>query len=208
MRETAKLAPWVVVFACTAAFGAALASRDVVNPWLTNTGAAIAALGLSAWLLGPRLRARLAFRPPSVLVAAGLGGLLVAATHAAYLAATAIFPALEATVTELYRDIESSPPGLTTALVIAIVVAAEELLWRGVAVEVLERHLPRLGVLAGATLLYAIPQIIGGSWLLVATALALGALFTVQRLYTSRLLEPLVTHTIWSVSVFYAIPLG
>jgi uncharacterized protein len=201
------LAPWVVV-ACTAAFGVALATRDLVNPWISNAGAAAAALALSVWILGPRLRALLAFRLPSALFAAGLGILLVAATHAGYDATTALFPALEAIVAELYRDIETSPPGIATALVIAMVVLAEEVLWRGVAVEVFERHLTQFGAFAGATVLYAIPQVIGGSWLLVATALALGALFTAQRLHTGRLTEPLITHTIWSVSVFFAIPLG
>lgn len=202
-----KLAPWVVV-ACTAAFGIALATRDVLNPWITNAGVAAAALALSAWMLGRRLRALLAFRLPSVFVAAGTGALLVAATHAGYLAMTALFPALEAVVAELYLDIESRPAGGATALVIALIVAAEEILWRGVAVEVLERYLTRLGTFAAVVVLYAMPQVIGGSWLLVATALALGALFTAQRLHTGRLTEPLITHTVWSVSIFFALPLG
>ncbi len=201
-----KLAPWVVV-ACTAAFGLALTTRDLFNPWLTNAGAAAAALALSVLVLGPRLRALLAFRLPSALLAAGFGALLVAATHASYLAATALFPALETEVGALYRDIEPKLPGVTTALVTTLIVAAEELLWRGVSVEVLARRLSRLGVFVGAVALYAIPQVIGGSWILVATALALGALLTAQRLRTGRLTEPLITHVIWSVSIFYALPL-
>jgi uncharacterized protein len=201
-----RLAPWVVV-ACTLAFGAALAARELVNPWLSNAAVAAATLGLSGFILGRRLSALLTPRLWGTIAAIALGALLVVLTHAGYLVMAGLFPAFEDAVAALYLDIEDSPPGWITALLIVVVVGAEELLWRGVAVELLVRRVSRAYTLAIAPALYAVPQVIGGSWLLLATALALGLVFTAQRLHTGRLIDPLLTHAIWSVSVFYAVPL-
>ncbi len=201
-----RLAPWVVA-GCTAAFGVAIALRDLVNPWLSNAGVAAVALALSAWILGSRLGELMVWRLRGALVAAGLGVLLVAATHVGYRIAVAGVPALELVVAELYRDIAARPPWLVTALAIALVVAAEEVLWRGVAVEILGRRFSPRGVIALAPILYAVPQLIGGAWILLAAALALGLVFTAQRLRGENLTEPFLTHIIWSLSVFHVAPL-
>jgi len=85
---------------------------------------------------------------------------------------------------------------------------AEELVWRGAAIAITAGRLTRAGTGVVAVLLYAIPQIIGGEWILVLAAMGLGAVFTLQRLASERLIEPLVTHAIWSVAIFVAFPLA
>ena len=56
-------------------------------------------------------------------------------------------------------------------------------------------------------MLYVLPQLAGGVPLLIVAATLLGALFATQRLVTGRLVDPLLTHVVWSVSVFVVVPL-
>jgi membrane protease YdiL (CAAX protease family) len=192
----------------TILFGAAIAARDLVDPWLTNSGAAIVAIALSAAVLRAELRSLLAFRLPDALLAAGLGVLMVAATHLAFRIAVELAPSWGRTVSTLYQTIGETTPGATIAVpLIALIVTAEELLWRGVAIGLTRRRWPR-GTAAGAAVaLYAAPQLIGGSWVLIAAAVAVGAVFTCQRLLTGRITDPLITHLVWSASIFSLVPL-
>lgn len=189
-----------------ALFGITMATRDAVNPWLSNAAVALVVGSVAAVLLGPRLRTLFAFRPGPVLVAAALGAVMVGLTHLGYRIAAAASPALGQTVEGLYGDISDAPNrAVTVGLVIAIVVT-EELLWRGLAVELLGRRASPAWIAAAAVALYALPQIIGGSAILVCAAVVLGLVFTIQRLITARLTEPVVTHAIWGVSVFALVP--
>lgn len=190
-------------------FGAAIAAREVWNPWWTNAAVGVVVTVVCAAILRARWSALLEVRGRSLAGAVLLGGALVALTHLSFALAVELIPGLETSVVELYGDIEAQSPGPIASLgLIAIVVVAEEVLWRGLAVELLT---PRLsGVATGCVVvaLYAVPQLIGGDWVLLAAAVGLGGVLTAQRLLTKGLLEPIATHAIWSACIFSLLPLA
>ena len=63
------------------------------------------------------------------------------------------------------------------------------------------------GAGAAAVLLYAIPQMIGGSWLLVLLAVGCGAVWTAMRIGTRSLWAPWLCHLGWDLLVFIVHPL-
>jgi len=187
----------------TAAFGVALALRERIDPWLATAAAAAVATGVAAWALGrARLAALLAVDGRGALGAALLGALLVGATHLAF---RLVPPALGHHVASLYASIDVATPRAARAALTRAVVLAEELVWRGCALALVAA--PRRASAALAVALYALPQLASGEWLLLVAALGLGTLFAVQRLRSGRLVEPLITHAIWSVAIFVVVPL-
>jgi membrane protease YdiL (CAAX protease family) len=190
-----------------ALFSAAMISRDALDPWLSNAAVAAAVIAASLVLLRRRLARLFALELRSAALAALLGFALVAATHAGYRIAASLFPDLGAAVEALYVDIRGAPPPAVTAALISGVVLAEELLWRGLAIDLLAGQMTTAATAAVAIALYAIPQIAGGSPVLVGAAIGLGTVLTAQRLRNGRLTEPCITHAIWSVSIFALAPL-
>lgn len=197
----------VALLLATLSFGGAIAARDIVNPWWSNLGAAAIAIGLASAVLAPDLRRLLAVHLRGVGIAAALGAAMVVATHLGFRLGIMLFPGLENNVAQLYADIRATPSGALTIPLVVVIVAAEELLWRGVAIDWCRSRLPVFAVAPAATGLYVLPQLIGGAWILIAAAALVGAIATMQRLITDRITEPLVTHAIWSVSIFSLAPL-
>jgi uncharacterized protein YbjT (DUF2867 family)/membrane protease YdiL (CAAX protease family) len=203
-RRRASLAAIAIA---TVGFAVALLVRERVDPWRATALAAAPAIACAAWALGPRLRPLFAGTRGGALAAIALGVALVAATHGAFQLARALAPALASAVSALYASIQVDASRPTLALLTAAVVLGEELVWRGAAIELLAAGRSRLAVGAASTALYLLPQLAGGEPLLIAAAALLGGVFAAQRLRTGRLLDPLLTHAVWSISVFVAVPL-
>lgn len=242
----------VALAGATAAFTLSLLFMDRVNVWLSTGAAAILSLGLAAWAGGvplprrrlPRRRTAAAQAPTSgpgapweeprplrnLLEGTALGAVLVVATHLAYRLAVLMVPALDGVVAELYGDL-AVPPGPVAALPLtAVVVLAEEAVWRGVLVDRLLRRLGpagrpgeaapaesaavpdrrrfgRTSLVVLATLLYGVPHLLAGEAILLAAALCLGAVWTVLRLRTGGLAAPFACHLTWSATLFAIWPL-
>lgn len=196
----------ITVAITTAGFAISLGLRDRIDPWLSTAMAGGVGIGLSMWALGPRLHALLACRWRGVAIAAGLGVALIVATHGAYAVAARVAPALTDEVRQLYATIAVGHGRIPLVGLTLVVVLAEELVWRGAALEL--SSAPRRWVGGGAVILYALPQALAGAWLLVIAALGLGSLLAAQRLLTGRLTEPFVTHAVWSLAIFVVLPLG
>ena len=189
-------------------FGLAIALRDDIDPWWSNGAAALVAIAMACATLGQRLRARLKASWRVIAIATAVGLLMVACTHLGFWLISRVVPAFEQQVAQLYTEVEQSSPGLAiTAPLTVVVVFAEELVWRGVAIELLLARLSPPITAVVAVLLYALPQLIGGSWVLVGAALVVGTVFTVQRMRTRRLAAPFIAHAIWSVAIFNLAPL-
>lgn len=224
-QRRSALRAGVTVGVATLAFWLSLLYMDGVNVWLTTGGAAVLSLALAVWAGGLPWRGE---RPGRDLLAGlAAGVVLVALTHAAYRLAVLLLPGLDGVVGELYRDL-AVPPGPVAALPLtALVVLAEEAVWRGVLVDRLEsRYRRRRGGLHGdrgpardahrwgrttlvlvAVLTYAVPHLLAGEPILVAAALALGAVWTALRLHTGALLAPFACHLTWSATIFALWPL-
>ena len=195
----------ITLVVSTIGFAAALASRDRLDPWRTTAVAALVGILLSAWTLGPRLRGLFAVTTRGLFTAVALGVALVAATHAGFAVVRAAAPAFATTIGGLYLSIDVGASRLALAALTTLIVLGEELVWRGVAVELANRR-AKLAAGAISVALYVLPQLPGHVPVLIAAATGLGVVFTAQRLRTGRLTESLVTHAIWSVAVFVVLP--
>ena len=192
----------VAVVVATLAFGLALLFRDRFDPWLATAAAAVISAACAVWALGHRrLRALFAIDARGLCMAALLGVVLVLATHLVFRLAA---PWLGSRVSGLYASIDTVVPHPVQAMVTFAVVIVEELVWRGCAF--VRRSSPRWAAIAVG--LYAIPQIVGGEWMLVLAAIGLGTVLAIQRVRTGRILDGLVTHAIWSLAIFVVVPLA
>ena len=199
----------VVVAMATFAVAAALALRGSVNVWLGT--AVAAAIGVAGSVAVARGRLEPWLRPTRSTGVVGfvVGVAMILATHLLYLPARALVAGLAPRVSDLYTLLEA-PPGPAAALpVVLLVVTAEELVWRGLAVDLLQaRNLRPVTVVAVATLLYALPQIAGGGPVLVVVTLSAGLVWTVLRVVTGSLVAPFITHLVWDVGVFVLWPVA
>ncbi len=200
-----RLRDAIALGVATLAFGIALALRGRIDPWVSTAAAAVLALALAGWALGrARITQLFAISVPGAVFASGLGVALVVVTHVVY----GLVPIeLRDETRSLYATIDGGIPRPVLALITFGVVVAEELVWRGVALELVKRQ-PRWVAGAAAVGLYVLPQLVGGAWLLVLAAIGLGSLLTLLRQLTGRITEPLLTHAIWSVSIFVVYPLA
>jgi len=179
-----------------------------VDPWRSTAAAAAVSIALSAWALGPRLRGLFAITVRGAMVAVGLGVGLVAATHLGFQLIRMVSPGLAAAVGGLYASIDLGASRPILALVTVIIVIGEELVWRGVAIDVISERRSRLEVGAASVALYVLPQLPGHVPVLIAAATVMGGVFAAQRILTGRVTDPVLTHAIWSVAVFVVFPVS
>ena len=136
-------------------------------------------------------------------LAAGAGMTLL--TYPAYEIASMAWPGLTSRVDHLYTG--AAMVGLGQAVPWTFVIlAAEELIWRGCLLDALERRMPRRWAAAAAVATYALAQLGTGSAIVAVMALACGTLWTLQRMWTRSLLAPLIAHAIWTPTVILLHP--
>lgn len=192
----------------TVVYAAALAMRGPYNVWVTTGAAAAVAVVAVVAVDGPRLGAALRPSWRAVAWGVGLGVAMAAATHAAYALAVAWWPALQPEVAALYADLAESPGPVASLPVLAAVIVAEELTWRGTLVHALsDRGWSRGAIVVGASLAYPLPHLLAGSWLLPVVALGCGLIWTAERVLLTSLLACTLTHLVWDVIVFVLLPL-
>lgn len=138
------------------------------------------------------------------------GAAMTAATYLLYPLLLAAEPAVASEVAELYDQLQLR--GLGTALpLVLLVVAGEEILWRGALLDGIVRtrrwNRRRLAEVAVVTGVYAAAQAGFGSLLLVAVAFGCGFVWSVLRLTTGQLVAPLASHLVWSSFVLWLAPL-
>lgn len=198
----------LTLFVATILFGLGIAIRSQFNPWLLNFVAGFASCMLAVAVLRKGLLELIEVRRNAALGAVALGVLMVALTHVGYRGMVMAVPALQGVVEGLYEDIRlTAPPMALMIPLIGFIVVAEELIWRGVAFQLLEPRMSKVQIVFASTFLYALPQVIGGAWLLLVTALFVGGVFSVQRAMSGRISEAILTHATWSISIFGVVPL-
>ena len=117
-------------------------------------------------------------------------------------------PDLGQELSQLYLTLDR-PPGPAKAMpILALTVLNEELIWRGTLVDWCQRRLSPLQTVMAATVAYVLPVTMSGSPLLVAVAIVLGSLLTVQRLICRTWAAPFITHLTWAILVYVIRPLG
>ncbi len=156
---------------------------------------------------GANLRRHL--RPRRRLLFIGLvtGLVMAALTHAGWVVTRELFPLVRAPVAELYTLFWQPPGPIRQFHWLLVIVAAEELLWRGLWPTLTEaRARPWLGT-AIAVAAYAAAQTGSGSPLVVALAVGCGLVWTALRMWTRSLWPPLISHIVWNLLVLVWFPL-
>lgn len=147
-----------------------------------------------------RLRPLLELRGREVVVGL-LGGVVLAVlTRLGYAVAVAVVPELAAPVGTLYAAMRAAPPPVVMVPALALIIACEEVVWRGLLVRDARTCL-------WSALGYTLAQAGAASWLLMPIALGLGLVWGAQRLWRGGLLAVYLTHLVWSLATLVYWPL-
>ncbi|MBT8468313.1 MAG: CPBP family intramembrane metalloprotease [Myxococcales bacterium] len=201
--ERVSRAEALALAACVAAFCVAMGLREVLNIWI-GTGAAALTSALVLWLgARPAVRANLDTPTATNLVVGLVVGVLMSlATWWLYPISVSLFPPIETEVETLYALLRQAPGPVRAFPLLLFVVAAEELVWRGVAIDLFSRSLGPWRAMLVSALLYVLPQVALRSPLLIIVALCCGLLWGALRVQTKGLAAPFVAHLVWDILVF------
>ncbi len=152
-------------------------------------------------------RARQLLKPGSRDTAVGLlaGVLMVLLTYPTYALGAWLISSLRAEVAQLYQV--TGVAAMSAIPTVLVIVAAEELLFRGAVLDALRARWPRSKAAAGALVLYMIALGATRSWIVLALGFSCGVVWLLLRLWTRGLWAPILTHAIWSTTVFVLYPL-
>lgn len=167
--------------------------------------AAVVVVALLA--VDPDTRALFRVERRGVLLGLAGAGLMIAGTHVAFALAAALDPRVSEAVQANYATTGIAGNGAVVPLMLVVIVA-EEVLWRGSAIECLRGLVSPRAAAAISIASYALVQLASGSWVVVALAAVCGVLWTLERLWTRSLVPPLITHAAWSVTVLVVAPVG
>ena len=199
----------VALAACVAAFCVAMGLREVLNIWI-GTGAAALASILVLWL-GARPAVRSNLKPPtaaSLIAGLAVGLVMSLATWWLYPVSVSVFPPIQTEVETLYALLRQAPGPVRALPLLFLVVAAEELVWRGVAIDLFSKSFGPWRAMLFSALLYVLPQLALRSSLLIIVAFLCGLLWGSLRVRTRGLAAPLIAHLVWDILVFVMHPVG
>ena len=191
-----------------ASFCLAMGLRGVLNIWIgTGTAALISVLLLRR--IDDDIPARWFPTSTSAIVSGtAIGVAMAVGTWVLFPVSAELVPAIGVEVPRLY-DLLRQPPGPVWALpVLVFVVLTEELVWRGLAIDVFGQSVGPARAVLLASLAYVLPQIAFRSPLLVVIALVCGAIWGALRVMTNGLAAPLIAHLTWDVLVFVLFPVS
>jgi membrane protease YdiL (CAAX protease family) len=174
-------------------FGALLMGVRLGNPTLALAlfGAAAVLANLRALrALGPRFTPR----PAELAIGLALGLALVGLTRLVFALGQPLL------ASEVERALAIIDPSLLLLPAVLVVIAAEELIWRGLA---LEAFGGRAGAVLASSAIYAVAQAPTGSWLVVCAALGLGGTWAAVAAWRRNLWPGLISHAIWTLSTIW-----
>jgi membrane protease YdiL (CAAX protease family) len=133
-----------------------------------------------------------------------LGTTMTLATYPMFHLAVRVVPALRPAVRALYRAADG--PSLHAISWVAVLVLAEELLFRGALLDALERRTqPAVAAVLSVTA-YALAQLGSGSLIVFLLALSCGAIWTRARRYSGSLVVSTISHLIWTECLILLFP--
>jgi membrane protease YdiL (CAAX protease family) len=130
------------------------------------------------------------------------------ATWVLYPISAELVPAIQAEVPKLYALLRQPPGPVWAFPVLVLVVTAEELVWRGLAIDLLGKTGTTLRPVLLSSMIYTLPQVAFRSPLLVLVAFLCGTVWGLLRVRTGGLTAPLVAHLVWDVLVFVLFPVA
>jgi membrane protease YdiL (CAAX protease family) len=170
------------------------------TPFWPTTAGTWALVGLAAVLAGtPRCCTDVTI---ATAVGAGLGAgaVLYAATRLVVEFAARSAP-IASTVGSVYGRRGEVPAGVVWAVTFLVVVPAEELFWRGLALPELRRA---AGPIAGAALVWIAAAAVAASWAslpFLAAAVVGGAVWTALGAWSGGVAAPIASHAVWTAAM-------
>ena len=202
----AKPATTSLALACVVVWLGAAASTGSLGIWLAVGGAAVG-LGGAIFLLD-HAAARRSLQPSTrlVLVGAGAGCLMAAATYLLYPALARLSPVIATDTSRLYASFRALTPVIASLALLPVIVG-EELVWRGVVQTELVRRLGPWPGVTLAALAYALAHAPLRSPVIVVVALLCGMAWGTLRAASGNLVPSLLAHLVWDVLVLLWLPL-
>ena len=176
----------------------------------TGSWAPLAVLGplLAAFVLVRSPQARALLRPSMSLLAIGVAGgaVMIAGTYALFAVLVRLAPDLRLLTIGLYNELRapSFTPAERAALV-PLVAAAEEVVFRGIALPDGGKNAAR--AVAVNALLVGAAHLSSGNWLLALVAALCGAAWGAMRVATRSCVPGIVTHVAWDLAILVVQPL-
>jgi membrane protease YdiL (CAAX protease family) len=195
-----------VVAAIAVVWSCAAALARVAGIWVSVGGAAVL---LGAALLATR-RATLApwLRPtPASLLLGGAAGVVMSLATVVLGPVLLLIPGGADQLALLYAGFAALPPW-AALLLLAPIIAGEELVWRGVVQRTLAGRLGELRAVAAAAALYGVAHAPIGSWVLCLAAAGCGVVWSALAARTRGLAAPFVAHVVWDVAVLFVAPIS
>ncbi|MBW2507715.1 MAG: CPBP family intramembrane metalloprotease [Deltaproteobacteria bacterium] len=193
---------------CVVAFCVAMGLRETVNIWLGTGTAALVAIALLRLGCNANALSLRAVSRSGAALGLAVGVAMSIATWVLYPISAELVPAIQAEVTKLYALLRQPPGPVWAFPVLVLVVAAEELVWRGLAIDVLGKTGKMLRPVLLSSLIYMLPQVAFRSPLLVLVAFVCGMVWGLLRVRTGGLAAPLVAHLVWDILVFVLFPVA
>ena len=176
----------------------------------TGSWAPLAVLGplLAAAVLFGDPQARALLRPSLRMLAFGFAGavVMIAGTYALFGIFARLAPDLRLLTIGLYNELRA--PSFTAAeraALIPLVAAAEEVVFRGIALPDGGRGAVR--AVALNALLVGVAHLSSGNWLLALVAALCGAAWGGMRVATRSCVPGIVTHVLWDLAILVVRPL-
>ena len=184
------------------AVGAGVTRR--VGYW-TGLGGTAVGLGTLCLLVGRPRDERLIGYRLALGAAIGCGVVMAIAAWTLYPALGRLIPSLVDDKIGLYAAF-AALPRLEAAVLLPVIIAGEELVWRGVVQEALIRRTTRRAAVLWCALIYGLATLPCGSLLLASTAFACGLVWSGLRVATGGVLAPIACHLLWAVLVLFVRP--
>jgi membrane protease YdiL (CAAX protease family) len=206
--QSSQPAGRALVWAAAAAVGlwalaAAVSSR--VGFW-TGMGSAALVFGALASFADRSLwRLTLPIRLGALLYGTGAGLLMAVAAWVLYPPLALAAPWLSSDKAGLYAEFAALTP-LHAALLLPLIIAGEELVWRGLVQHALSRRFGSVVALPLVAALYGAATLPCRSPLLALAALGCGLAWSTLRLTSRGLVAPMVSHLTWAALVLFVRP--
>lgn len=204
--ESTSRSERVVLALCIAAFCVAMGLRESLNIWIGTGAAAVASFLLLRRLPEPPAIRVEEVTPSSVIAGLVVGTGMAIATWILYPPSAELVPAISREVPKLYALLRQPPGPLWAFPVLVLVVAAEEWVWRGLAIRIFLRRMGPTAAVVVAAVIYVLPQVAFRSPLLVVVAFLCGIVWGALRVWTRGLAAPLIAHLLWDLLVFVWFP--
>jgi uncharacterized protein len=187
--------------------GAALLAATLHVPRGSTSFTVLGFFVAAVWITGALVSGPIPVRPRGpapVLTVAAIAFAVAVASFLVFLGAYLVaqhFATLSAALDNVLGKADAGP--VLLVLPVALVNAVgEELFFRGALHAALEPHWPGLF----ATLIYVAVTATAGNLALVAAAVVMGAVFSLERVSTRSVLASVVTHMAWSTLILLAFP--